>query len=89
MEKSFSKTGCSDANTRNQHFGMIRNAFIRLVNMDDNSEFCKYDLSENYNVMTGMIVGEVYREGNGWEFNAIGEPVQQASRLMDIVKRFM
>lgn len=78
-----------DAEKRNQHFGMIDNAFIRLVNLSDNTEFCRYDLSENYNNMTGMIVGEIVREGDKWKFNAIGEAVKQASHLMDIVNRYM
>lgn len=52
-------------------------------------QFCKYDLSENYDGMTGMIVGEVFHAGNEWKFNVIGEPVKEVSRLMDIVKRFM
>lgn len=78
-----------DAVNRNQHFGMINNAFIRLVNLGDNAEFCRYDLSENYNNMTSLIVGEIVREGSKWKFNAIGEPLKQASYLMDIVNRYM
>lgn len=70
-----------DARTRGQHFGLIENAFIRLVNMDNNQEICRFNLSENYNNMTGLVVGEIYRKGNEWKFNAIGQPVQEASRL--------
>ena len=70
-----------DARRKGQHFGMIENAFIRLVNMDNNQEICRYNLSENYNNMTGLIVGEIYRRGSEWKFNAIGQPVKEASRL--------
>lgn len=70
-----------DARSRNQHFGMIRNAFIRLVNMDNNTEICRYNLSDNYNSMTGLVVGEIYRKNGEWKFNAIGQPVQEASRV--------
>ncbi len=70
-----------DARTRGQHFGLIENAFIRLVNMENNQEICRFNLSENYNNMTGLVVGEIYRKGNEWKFNAIGQPVQEASRL--------
>ena len=31
--------------------------------------------------MTGLIVGEIYRRGSEWKFNAIGQPVKEASRL--------
>ena len=58
---------------RNQHFGMIENAFIRLVDARNNSEMCKYDLTENYSGMLAMIFGEVYRHNGEWKFNAIGQ----------------
>ncbi len=77
-----------DARNRNQHFGMIQNAFIRLVNMDNHSEICRYNLSENYNNMTGLVVGEIYRRNGEWKFNAIGQPVQEASRLDSIIKLY-
>lgn len=78
-----------DANVRGQHFGMIRNAFIRLVNLANNSEICRYDLSENYYGMTGMVVGEIYRYNGEWKFNAIGQPVQEASRLESLIKLYV
>lgn len=74
-----------DARVRGQHFGMIRNAFIRLVNLTNNSEICKFNLSENYFGMTGMIVGEIYRYNGEWKFNAIGQPVNEASRLQSLL----
>lgn len=64
------------ASERNQHFGMIRNAFIRLVDADTNKELCIYNLSENYQGMTAMVFGEVYRYNGEWKFNAIGQPLQ-------------
>ena len=30
---------------RKQHFGMIQNAFIRIVDARNNTELCKYNLS--------------------------------------------
>lgn len=74
-----------DGRARNQHFGMIRNAFIRLVDMDNGMEICRFNLSENYNNMTGLVVGEIYRRNGEWKFNAIGQPVQEASRLDSLV----
>ena len=64
------------ATERRQHFGMIRNAFIRLVDADSNKELCIYNLSENYQDMTAMVFGEVYRRNGEWKFNAIGQPMQ-------------
>ncbi len=78
-----------DARARNQHFGMIKNAFIRLVDMDKKTEICKFNLSENYSNMTGLVVGEIYRKNGEWKFNAIGQPVREASRLDALIKLYV
>lgn len=62
-----------EANKRNQNFGMIENCFIRIVDGRNNAELCRYNLSENYEGMTSMIFGEVYRHGSEWKFNAVGQ----------------
>ncbi|MCM1507329.1 MAG: TerD family protein [Ruminococcus flavefaciens] len=77
-----------DARTKGQHFGMIENAFIRLVDMEKNQEICRYNLSENYNNMTGLVVGEIYRKGSEWKFNAIGQAIREASRLDALISLY-
>lgn len=77
-----------DAQARDQHFGMIRNAFIRLVNRANGEEICRFNLSEDYSGMTGLVVGEIYRRNGEWKFNAIGQPVREASRLMSLVNMY-
>lgn len=64
------------ATDRSQHFGMIKNAFIRLVDADKSKELCIYNLSENYSGMTSMVFGELYRYKGEWKFNAVGQPMQ-------------
>lgn len=58
---------------RKQHFGMIQNAFIRLVDKRTGGEMCKYSLTDSYSGMTAMIFGEIYRYNGEWKFNAIGQ----------------
>ncbi len=58
---------------RRQNFGLIENAFIRLVDARNNNEMCKYNLTENYSGMTAMIFGEVYRHNGEWKFSAVGQ----------------
>lgn len=70
-----------------QHFGMIRNAFIRLVDADTNKELCIYNLSENYQGMTAMVFGEVYRDNGEWKFNALGQPLQIWS-IPELAKKY-
>lgn len=88
IEKLVFVVNIYDADVRKQHFGMIKNAFIRLVNMDDMSEICRYNLTENYNNMTGLVVGEIYRHNGEWKFNAIGQPVQNASRVSALLNLY-
>ena len=78
-----------DAQAKGQHFGMIRNAFIRLVDRAKGTEICRFNLSEDYNGMTGLVVGEIYRRNGEWKFNAIGQPVRDASRLMSLVNLYV
>jgi tellurium resistance protein TerD len=61
-----------DAETRKQNFGQVSNAFIRIVDEDNNKELIRYDLGEDYSVETAVIVAELYRSGAEWKFNAIG-----------------
>ena len=76
------------ARDKGQHFGMIRNAFIRLVNADNNKELYKYDLTENYSGMTAMIFGEVYRHNGEWKFGAVGQPIQELWAVADLAARY-
>jgi len=62
-----------DAQARNQNFGQVSNAFIRIVNDETNEEVARYDLSEDYSIETAMIFGEVYRHNGDWKFKAIGQ----------------
>ena len=75
------------AEARHQHFGMIENAFIRIVDARNNQELCRFNLSEHYDGMTAMIFGEVYRHGNEWKFNAIGQATTDPS-LQALSKRY-
>ena len=75
------------ARERKQQFGMIKNAFIRVVDADTGKELCKYNLSENYDGKTAMIFGEVYRYNNEWKFGAIGEPTND-NGIAEMAARF-
>ncbi|MDR2386927.1 MAG: TerD family protein, partial [Deltaproteobacteria bacterium] len=54
-------------------FGMVSNAFIRIVNQLDNKEIVKFDLSEDMSTETAMIFGEIYRHKGEWKFKAVGQ----------------
>ena len=76
------------ARERNQHFGMIQNAFIRLVDGRNNSEMCIYNLTENYSNQTAMLFGEVYRHNGEWKFNAVGQGTTDNS-IGEFARRYL
>ncbi|MEL6500443.1 MAG: TerD family protein [Cyanobacteria bacterium J06607_15] len=73
-------------NQRKQDFGMVENAFVRLVNRNTNQELARYNLSgAEYQGMTGMIMAEVYRYNDEWKMAAVGNGFKIAT-LADIAK---
>ena len=62
-----------EADSRRQNFGMVTNAFIRVVNDAGGTEIARFDLSEDASTNTAMIFGELYRHGDEWKFKAIGQ----------------
>lgn len=61
-----------DAVARRQNFGQIENAFIRIDDESTGRVLMQYDLTEDYSSASSVIVGEIYRNGAEWKFNAIG-----------------
>lgn len=62
-----------DGQTRNQTFGQVGNAYIRVINDANNSEIARYDLSEDGSTETAMVFGELYKHNGEWKFRAIGQ----------------
>jgi len=75
-----------EAEQRQQNFGQVRNAFIRIVNQADNSEIARYDLTEDASTETAMVFGEIYRSFGEWKFRAVGQGY--ASGLKGIAQDF-
>ncbi|GAA3396056.1 TerD family protein [Streptomyces roseoviridis] len=75
-----------DADNRQQSFGQVRNAFIRVVNQAGGAEIARYDLSEDASTETAMVFGELYRNGTEWKFRAVGQGY--ASGLRGIAQDF-
>lgn len=65
-----------EAESRRQNFGMINNAFVRIVDEEKKEELLRYDLGEDFSIETAAVFGELYRNGDEWKFNAIGSGYQ-------------
>jgi stress response protein SCP2 len=74
---------------KNQHFGMVENAFIRALDANG-KEMARYDISgdTSFNGKCSMIFAEVYRRGADWKFRAIGEP-QDTDNFVDILRNYV
>ncbi len=62
----------NDAEARNQTFGQVSGAFVRIVDAASNDELVRFDLGEDYSIETAVVVGELYRHSGEWKFAAIG-----------------
>ena len=65
-----------DAEVRRQTFGQVSNAFIHIIDEATGTELIRYDLGEDFSIETAVVVGELYRHGGEWKFNAIGSGFQ-------------
>jgi len=73
---------------RQQDFGQVNNAFVRLVDTSNNREIARYNLSgQEYQGSTGMIMAEINRDNNGWNMEAIGEGIK-ISGLQQLVNLY-
>ena len=73
IEKVVFAVTIHDADERRQNFGMVSNAFVRIVNKTDGVEIARYDLSEDSSMETAMVFAEIYQKNGEWKFRAIGQ----------------
>ena len=71
-----------EAESRHQNFGQVSNAFIRVVDEAKNQELIRYDLGEDFSIETAVVVGELYRQGSEWKFNAMGSGFKGGLRAL-------
>lgn len=61
-----------DAESRLQNFGMVENAYVRLIDESTGEELLRYDLSEDFFNETALVVAEIYKHNGSWKFKAVG-----------------
>lgn len=77
-----------NAKRKGQDFGMIENAFMRIVDESNKKQIAHFNLTDNYSGDTAMIFGSLKRENNQWEFVAIGQGTQDGS-INELRNRFL
>lgn len=61
-----------EAISRHQNFGMVRNAFIRIVDENSGKEIARYDLEEDFSTEVAVNFGKIYLKDSEWRFATTG-----------------
>ncbi|MEO1005641.1 MAG: TerD family protein [Cyanobacteria bacterium J06638_38] len=75
-----------EADKRQQNFGQVSNAFVRIVNCENEKEIIRYDLTEDFSIETALIMAELYRKDGEWRMNAVGAGYEGG--LQALVERY-
>ena len=62
-----------EADSRRQNFGMVHNAFARVVDNDTGKEMIHFDLGEDFSTETAIIAVEFYRHNGSWKMSAVAQ----------------
>lgn len=65
-----------DAAQKGQTFGHVKNARVRLVNLENNQELCNFPLNTDFSTDTAIIFTKLKRNGADWDYEAVGEGKQ-------------
>lgn len=72
VEKIAFSVTIHNAEERQQTFGLVKDAYIRIVNKLTGQELAHFDLTEDASEDNAIIFGELEREGASWKFKALG-----------------
>lgn len=65
----------NDAIKNNLNFSMVKDAYIRILNVDNQNELVSFKMTDYYSNVISMMIGEIYLLGGKWKCNAIGNGV--------------
>jgi tellurium resistance protein TerD len=75
-----------EAEKINANFSNIKNAFIKISNLDTKSELVRYELKENFSRETAVEFGRLYKKNGEWRFQAVGQGYQAG--LQSLVDKY-
>lgn len=64
----------NDALQKRLHFGMLKDAYVRIME-PSGKELVSFLMTEYYNNVISMMIGELYLHNGAWKFNAVGNGV--------------
>ena len=67
----------NEAFSKRLNFSMVKDAYIRILERVGEREILSFRLTEFYETVTSMTIGELYRRNGQWKFNPVGNGVHQ------------
>ncbi|WP_028980515.1 TerD family protein [Sporocytophaga myxococcoides] len=61
-----------DAEIRKHHYGMLADAYIRIFDVETQTELLRYDLDAEFGGNTAVVFGTLTKKNNEWHFTATG-----------------
>ncbi|MCC2974266.1 TerD family protein [Massilia sp. IC2-476] len=61
-----------EAEARQQTFGRVTDAYVKVYNDETGEVLAEYDLDEDYSDKTALQFGSLYRKDGEWRFQAVG-----------------
>lgn len=74
-----------EALEKNQHFGNVKDAYIRLIDDSTGEEILRYDLTEDFKDEIFCHIANLSRDGNDFKFQAIG--IGKYLTLQDVLEK--
>lgn len=65
----------NDALADRLHFGMLKDAYVRVMDHASGRELVSFLMTEYYSNIISMMTGELYLHNGVWKFNAVGNGV--------------
>lgn len=65
----------NDAIKNKLNFSMVKDAYIRILNVDDQRELVSFKMTDYYSNVISMMIGEIYLHNGSWKCSAIGNGV--------------
>lgn len=65
----------NEALEKNLNFGMLKDAYIRILNKAGGTELVSFRMTDYYTNVISMMIGEIYLHNGTWKFHAVGNGV--------------
>lgn len=81
-----------EPSARRQHLGQVKNAYVRLVDLEHEIEIARYNLSSDdcCNIETGIILAEIYRQPDNneqWQLEVLAQGINIGS-LQELAEQY-